>query len=191
MVTASNFHKIITGTGKLSKQSDDYIYELLASCIRPDEVTFEGNFHTDRGEALEPEARGLFAEKMNLEVRTAGFVKMDDTPVGCSPDGLIYRGQKLVSGLEIKCPIGRNHVKYLVEGVLPDQYRAQVHGSMYVTGLDSWYFMSYCQGFRPFIFKVERDDYTRQLGESIDLFIDKYQELYFEHIDMLAGKEAA
>lgn len=174
-ITASNLKKILTPTGQLSKQSEDYIYELCAACVRPDEIVFEGNFHTDRGNELEPVARELFIERTGYDVRQVGFVTHDDSPVlGCSPDGLIYENDIPVAGLEIKCPLGKNHARYLVEGVLPAEYKAQVHGSMVVTGLDVWHFMSFNPGFEPFIIEVKRDAYTEKLGEAMVNFAKYY-----------------
>ena len=45
--TASEFSRIITETGKDSGQWDDYAIELVAQCLRPDEVAWTGNRHTD------------------------------------------------------------------------------------------------------------------------------------------------
>lgn len=174
-ITASNLKKILTPTGQLSKQSEDYIYELCAACVRPDEIVFEGNIHTDRGNELEPVARELFAERTGFDVRTVGFVTHDISPVlGCSPDALIYEGGVPVAGLEIKCPLGKNHARYLIEDVLPSEYKAQVHGSMVVTGLNVWHFMSFNPGFEPLMLKIERDSYTDKLAEAMVNFAKDY-----------------
>ena len=87
-LTASNFDRLITPkTGKPSAQQEDLIIELCCSCLRPDEITFEGNFHTDRGEALEPEARDLFMEMTGKKVLEVGFIRCKKPPIGCSrPD---------------------------------------------------------------------------------------------------------
>ncbi|MEG2328275.1 MAG: YqaJ viral recombinase family protein [Akkermansia sp.] len=189
-ITASNLKKILTPTGAMSKQSEDYVYELCASCVRPDEVVFEGNLHTDRGNALEPVARELFVERTGFDVRQVGFVTHDDSPVlGCSPDGLVYRDGVPVAGLEIKCPLGKNHARYLYEGVLPSEYKAQVHGSMVVTGLDSWWFMSFNPGFEPFVIEVKRDGYTDKLGDAMVSFAKDYLAKMKVIIPVITGKE--
>ena len=191
--TASQFSRLLTPTGKDSSQWDDFALELIAQCIRPDEIEWEGNRHTDRGNELEPEARDLFAELMDLELREVGFVTRDDEVIGCSPDSLVYlpNSRKPIAGLEIKCPLGKNHARYLVDGVLPASYRPQVHGSMAVTGLDHWYFMSYCPGLAPFITRVDRDDYTAKLSDALDRFLIYYAARRKEILPRLLGKEAA
>lgn len=176
-ITASRLDCILTPLGKESKaeKSEDYIYELCSSCIWFDEVTFEGNRYTDHGNEYEPAAREEFIKRTGFDVREVGFVTHDDCHVlGCSPDGLIYKDDKPIAGLEIKCPFGKNHVKYLINGELPSKYKQQVHGSMVVTGLDCWYFMSYCEGFKPLILKVERNEYTYAIGEAMISFANRY-----------------
>lgn len=172
--TASNFDRIITPTGNDSSQWSSYAIELCASCLRPDEIAWEGNRHTDRGEELEPKARDLFTELTGLDVRQVGFVTRDDGIVGCSPDALIYDGDEIVAGLELKCPLAKNHAAYLLAGVLPPEYKPQVHGSMAVTGLDEWWFMSYCPGLAPFKLKVERDEFTEKVSDALDRFLIFY-----------------
>lgn len=166
----------------------DYATELVAECIRPDEDGFMGNRHTDRGEELEPEARELFAKVMGVKVKEIAFVTRDDEIVGCSPDSLIISNGKYVAGLEIKCPLPKNHAKYLVGNCLPNDYKQQVHGSMAVTGLDYWYFMSYCQGMKPFILRVERDSYTDLVSDALDRFLVFYADHRKKLLPMLIIK---
>jgi hypothetical protein len=170
--TASKFSRIFTESGKDSSQWEDFAVKCVADCIRPDMMEFEGNKHTDRGNALEPAARAQFQERMGLSVTEVGFITRDDGVIGCSPDGLIHQGGQLIAGLELKCPTAENHAKYVLAGKLP--YVAQVHGGMAVTGLNYWYFMSYCEGLAPFILRVERDDYTEKLSDALDRFLAYY-----------------
>ena len=232
--TASNFDRLITPTGKDSSQWDDYALELCAQCIRPDEIAWEGNAHTDRGNELEPEARGEFERIMNLAVDEVGFVTRADEVIGCSPDGLVgdwqihgglpptgmlsrtkelpaiddaghclcdeagtlvtslrYEVFHPIAGLELKCPLSKHHARYLIDGELPAKYRPQVHGSMAVTGLRHWYFMSYCPGLAPFITRVDWDDYTDKMADVLDRFLVFYAARRKALLPRLMGKEAA
>jgi len=111
--------------------------------------TFHGG-SMEQGTLREDEARAWFALDQNVDVRQVGFITTDDGKMGCSPDGLMDDG-----GLEIKCPEPHTHVGYLLAGDLPAKYRAQVYGSMLVTGLPRWRFLSYCRGFPPLLLTVE------------------------------------
>lgn len=180
LLTASNMGRLLTPkTGKPSTAQDELLLELLGSCVRPDEEAFAGNIHTQRGEDLEPEARKVFEEVTGKQVLEVGFIRSTRFPIGCSPDGLIGNTvDTATSGLEIKCPLAKNHIKYFMDGTCPAMYLGQVHGGMAVTGLKSWYFMSYCPGFRPFITLIHRDAYTERLEQEIVTFCQKYSQQY-------------
>jgi len=175
--TASNFKKIITpAKAEYSKQASSYMRDLLVECFCPTYQEFLGNKWTERGTELEPEARRAFIEHTGHLVDEVAFVTSErwQHVVGCSPDGLIKHAGEYISGVEIKCPSPFTHAAYIEEGVLPDEYKAQVHGSMVVTGLNQWHFWSYFPGLRPFHLVVYRDDFTARLEASIDRFIVEY-----------------
>jgi hypothetical protein len=180
--TASNFKRILTPAKvELAAARWTYMDELIAECYWPELNTWEGNFWTDRGEELEPIARAEFAKRTGMTVKEIGFITRDDQIVGCSPDGLIVDADgKWIAGLEMKCPAPKTHVQYVREGVLPDAYKAQVHGSMAVTGLDTWHFFSYCPRLQPFHLVVTRDAYTERLSKALDTFLIEYQEVLAE-----------
>src|SRR5258708_2510391 len=85
---------------------------------------------TEEGQILEDEARRWYAFEGNETLYNVGFCEGDDRRCGCSPDALI--GEH--GGLELKAPQPTNHVRYLLDGILPKDYAAQVHFSMFVTG---------------------------------------------------------
>lgn len=169
--TASCFDKIITPkTGKLSAQADGYIDHLIDEIVRPEaERGFGGNWHTERGNELEPEARDLYALIHDVTLRQVGLVLSDCGRMGCSPDALVNSD----GGLEAKAPDGPTHVGYLRGGILPAKYRTQVHGSLVVTGRDWWDFISYCPGYRPLIVRTYPDDFTKQVASAMSEFLDR------------------
>lgn len=178
--TASNFDKIITARkGELSKGADAYISELIAECFVQDDERMP-TFWEQRGLELEPQARKAFTELTGLTIKPVGFVtRQEDNGVeivGCSPDALVMDGNVIISGLETKCPKASTHVQYMRDGILPEAYIQQVHGSMAITGFDHWHFFSFYPGFQPFHLRVERDDYTEKLSAALDEFIIMYQE---------------
>jgi YqaJ-like viral recombinase domain len=177
-LTASNASKIITAGGEPSKQRIAYLDELISDCFCPGQNAWHGNANTDRGTAMEPLARAAFERRMSLEVEEVGFVTREDEAIGCSPDGLISRGSgNYIAGLEIKCPLPKTHFRYLLEGVLPNTYKPQVHFSMMVTGLP-WHFFSYCPGMKPLHLFIEPDSYTSNLTTVVKEFMSKYKELW-------------
>lgn len=191
-ITASAAERLLTAGGKDSSQWENHAIELIAECIRPDELpAWTGNANTDRGNELEGEARDVFAAWIGHDVRQVGFVTRPDGVVGCSPDALVYNEAGVpVAGVEIKCPLAKNHISYIVEGGLPAKYRPQVHFSMAVTGLP-WWFISYCQGMVAHIVEVQPDSYTEKMADAIDRFVIYYAERRRQLLPMLTGKGGA
>lgn len=175
--TASKFDTIITATGKPSTQAAGYIRELIAECFCPDFKMWFGNAYTERGTEVEPEAREAFSTHTGLKLEQVGFVLAKDGICGCSPDSLIVDADgKYIAGLEIKCPAPKTHVGYVLDGVLPNEYKQQVHGSMVITGLTEWHFWSYFPGMKPFHIIVKADQYTEDVASQLTKFVAQYKE---------------
>lgn len=146
-------------TGKLLKSYDDLIWQLVYERMTGTPV--EGAFGQalQWGTDVEPFARDAYELETGNTVVEVAFVQHPKYPfVGASPDGLV--GEK--SGLEMKCPKSPIiHLQRFITG-MPDEYVPQVQGCMWVTGRDTWSFVSYdprmVESHRIFIQEIERDD---------------------------------
>lgn len=177
--TASNFDRIVTASGGMSSQADQYCNECVAEWITGESASdFAGNTDTERGHLFEPDARAEFEFQTDIEVHQVAFVYKDKKKlVGCSPDGLIQLSPRKHAGVEIKCPRATIHVSYLVGGAIPKKYLPQVQGSMWICGADHWHFVSYHQNYDPLIVRVERDEkFSKVLDRTVPLFIEKMLE---------------
>lgn len=187
--TASRFSDIITpAKGEYSKGAKKYMRELIADCFTTDlPPAFTGNRWTDRGTENEGPARIAFQAHTGLDVQQVGFVLHDNGFVGCSPDSLIYDAVtwEPVAGLEIKCPSPATHVETVLDGEMPAEHKPQVHGSMYITGLDEWHFWSFCPGMKPFHQIIYRDEYTAKVGAAVEQFIIEFAPYRAEAISRL------
>ncbi len=167
VVTASNAHRILTPSGKASEQAETYMCELLAERLtgKPTE-TYESEWMI-RGKETEDEARSWYEFHTDRTVRQVGFIyKDEDRLVGCSPDGLYECG-----GLEIKCPKAGTHVGYMYKPEVPMKYRPQPQFSLWVTGLDTWEWLSYHPDLDSVIIPVRRDEaYIRILEAAVNTF---------------------
>ncbi|MGV1047651.1 MAG: lambda exonuclease family protein [Solirubrobacterales bacterium] len=155
VVTASEFDSLLTPKfkPKEGKGVETYLARKLAErWIGP--LPGFMSVDMDLGVILEDEAKPYYTLTTGEEIQNVAFITDNSGKVGCSPDGLIGAD----GGIEIKCPEPTNHVKYLLAGTLPDDYAAQVHGSMYVTGRKWWKFMSYRRNFPPLIITIERNE---------------------------------
>jgi putative phage-type endonuclease len=153
-VGASSIDKIITTKGEPSKSRTDYMMTLCAERLTGKQEFNQPTLAMLNGIEREAEARSLFEMAHDIEVQQVGLIYTDDKSAHCSPDGLIGDN----SGIEIKNPISKTHIKYLLDDKLPTEYFCQVQFSLLVSGRGSWFFMSHYPGIRPFIIEVQRDE---------------------------------
>jgi hypothetical protein len=175
--TCSRFDKIITAAKALPSASQDtLINELIAeSVLPPEQGMIRGPITADmeQGIILEAEARCRYEmEYATAPVSEVGFIISDCGRFGGSPDALVGD----VGGVEIKCPNPVTHVGYVRAGTLPNDYKAQVHGYMAVTGRDWWDFFSYSRRFPVFHMRVTRDGFTAKLADELASFCEKYNQ---------------
>lgn len=187
-VTASELKNLLTPQFSIRKGEMPltYLYKKVAEGFRGKPLEDEdfSTFNTENGQMLEDEARKFYCFNFDhAKLVDAGFVEHDDGRFGCSPDALVGDD----SGLEIKCPMSKTHVKYLLNGTLPDDYAPQVHGSIYATGRKSWQFMSYARHFPPFVLTVERDEaICAKIKQALDGFyagFDAAMDLLKQHAE--------
>jgi hypothetical protein len=172
--TASSFDKIIQPKKMLLSASvDDLIAELIAQKLTPMSMVPEGFISKPmlNGIAMEPEARSWYAMERGIDVQRVGFCTTDDGRFGASPDALCDQDGLI----EIKSPLAKTHVRYLMDGELPSEYRCQVHGELLVTGRAWADFVSYCPPLPPFIVRVVPDDFTKALADCLEKFWTKYE----------------
>jgi len=206
VITASEFGKIITPSGTKSASANEYMGKLIAEHLTGEQQDNYCSDDMAMGNELEPKARSFFEVIESVKVDKVGMVYKDsDKAIACSPDGLI-RHDKIIflgenqneqwhinqskylfmnknkaiweyhHGLEIKCPKLANHISYVISDQMPKKYIPQVQGSMWVTGADSWWFMSYHPDYKPLIIFVERDDaYIEKMEEIILSFSELLQ----------------
>jgi len=136
------------------------------------------NIPVQRGNALEDEARRYYEQRTGTKVHQVGFITHDSGGFGCSPDGLcLYKMFEEVSsnpcreefshGIEIKCPMPETHMRYLLDGKLPDDYLMQIEMSLAVTGLNRWDFLSYCPGEAQLLLTIYRTEDTDKLEAGL------------------------
>ena len=172
VVTASNFSKLITSKARASRQQSAYMETLIQEQISNKRAESFSNNWIERGNELEPDARIMYELAKGVNVRETGLIyKNNDKLVSCSPDGLMPD-----RGLEIKCPAPKTHFNYLRKNKLPTTYIHHVQGSMWVTGLKTWDFMSYCPAYKPLIITIDADlAFHKQLEIIINSFLKEME----------------
>lgn len=153
--TASNFDKILTSEGKVSKQRRAFMLQLVAERLRID-FDSVSTAAMDAGRVMEPEAVRWYEFTQGVETEPIGFCTLDDGTAGASPDRFVCENGQL----EIKCPLPKTQLGYLLDphkrGAYPD-YMVQVQGQLWITGRQWCDVVSYSQMLPPAIVRVERD----------------------------------
>lgn len=170
--TATGFENIVTATGKKSASYIKYMAELIEESILGGGDTFKSGF-MERGNQLEPQARAAYEFLTGNDVIQVGGVYLnEDREVMVSPDGLI---PSLKKGLEIKCTKMSTHIRYLLEGGVPAEYVIQVQANLWVTGYETWDFVSYCPEYQKqtlYLFTAARDEkLMKAFDEHIPQFV--------------------
>jgi hypothetical protein len=173
--TASMFHKIVTGTGKLSKQARGYAYFLVAEKLLNESLDSLDHLEwIGRGKELEPQAVKLYEFQNDVETAPIGFITSDDGRVGCTPDRLIVGKE---AALELKCPAPHTHVGYLLDGFGLD-YVPQAQGQLLVGEFDFVDRYSYHPRMPPVLCRTYRDSaYIGTLADALDEFCDMLDEM--------------
>lgn len=175
--TASCFSKIITpARGEYSKQADDYACQLVSELYDPTYGQDDDGFKTSamkNGTILEPEARAFYQLHRNADVDEVGLCTTDDGRFGSSPDGLVGDD----GCVEIKSVIAKTQIAYIAKGVLPNEYKPQCHGHLFVTGRKWCDFFSYSPGLPPFLIRITPDGFTKKLEVALNHFHDELNAL--------------
>lgn len=121
------------------------------------------------GHEVEPFAREAYELETGNVVIPCGFIRHPQHDfTGASPDGLIATD----GSLEIKCPIDRVVQLQRWRDGLPDEYRPQIQGQLWVTGRQWCDFVSYHpelpEQFRFMRIRVQRDpEYIAALESAV------------------------
>jgi len=170
--SGSGFNKIITPkTGKLSAQSDQYIAELIDQEV---DGFGEGymSYWMERGLWMQEEAIDWYGFHTGYPVIETGFITNDDMTAGASPDGLVDS----MGVVEVKAPKGSTHVKWFLNGGLPDEHKPQCHAELLLSERKWLDFVSYHPSYKPLLVRVRPDDYTKLVAVALDQFIVRLAE---------------
>jgi len=167
-ITGTRFKSLVAGESTTTYK--DLVTNIACEIITGKQEENYVSADMEKGIELEPVARNLYEELFGIKVAQIGFIIPDeDTPyhewVGISPDGILPDN----GILEIKCPKFKTHLGYIEDNKLPAEYRHQVQGQLFVTGLDYCDFMSFAENMKPFIIRVYPD---RELFKEFERRLD-------------------
>lgn len=181
--TASKFATVMAkGEGKTRSE---YMRKLAGEILTGEPQEAFSNGHTDRGNAMEDEARQHYAFVEVAEIQRVGFIRNGNK--GASPDSLVGNN----GGLEIKTALPHIQIDRLERDRLPPEHKAQVQGNLWLSEREWWDFVSYWPKLPILTVRVYRDeDYIKTMADEIDRFNDELAALV-ERIRHYGVKEAA
>ena len=170
--TGSRFADVLARnkkTGEPLKAYHDLIWQVAVERMTGQAIEGPQGFALQWGADVEPYAREAYELATGNIVTETGFIAHPDYPfAGASPDGLIGDD----GTLEMKCPKSSIvHVQRFIDG-LPDDYRPQVQGQLWVTRRKWSDFVSFDprmpESLRLLKIRVNRDDaYIETLQNAV------------------------
>jgi predicted phage-related endonuclease len=176
--TASCFVDIISAgvNGKPLKARSDYLMKLVVERITGQPTESASSMSMAWGTDCEPFARKEYEAQSGNIVKEVGFAKHPTHLwVGASADGVCGKG-----GIEIKSPHNSAiHLATWRDG-MPKHHQAQVHGVMWVLGLEWMDFCSFDPRMPPelrlYVERVARNDgYIKDLEDKVLTFLAEVQ----------------
>jgi putative phage-type endonuclease len=179
-ITASRFKDVMTnGRGNApSKTAESYMIELAIESVTGKSLPFFENDAMRHGTETEPQARAMYEFISGNDVTEVAFIEHNEF-VGVSPDGIIGNDGLI----EIKCPTTKTQVeRYLNSVGLPDDYKWQVHGQIWVAEREWCDFLSFDDRIdsaaQYLCTRVYRDEkMIKELSDKVDIFTTNLQEM--------------
>lgn len=173
--TASMFATVLAKgktPGSASVTRRDYIYRLAGEIITGEMHEGYTNGHMERGHALEPEARDLYAFMRDAEPQLVGFIR--NGRAGASPDSLIGADGLL----EIKTKLPHLLIAAMFRDDMPPEHRAQCQGQLWVAERDWLDIAIYWPGLPLVTHRIGRDEtYISALGNAVRAFNEELDEV--------------
>jgi len=167
--TASNFHRILTPSGKPSTQATDYLHGLLAERMMGHPLVEHVSLWMQRGQDLEAEAVLYYELQRECATERLGFCTNDAGTIGASPDRLVGEDGLL----EIKVPKDSTHVGYLLAEPVDKAYYPQIQGQLWIAERQWLEILSYHPELPPALVRVERDeDFIARLAAATTAFAE-------------------
>lgn len=164
--TASNFAAIrAKGEGKTRRS---YMMKLIGEIMTGEPSENFTNSHMERGHEMEPDARNLYAFRLDVEPVQVGFIR--NGRKGASPDSLV--GTNGMS--EIKTKLPHLQAEVLLADRVPPEHLAQCQGNLWVAEREWIDFVSYWPRMPLFVKRVYRDEaYIKMLSSDVDAFLNE------------------
>jgi len=168
------------------KIQDTLMYEIISERMSQNEIIELNTPAVIRGNELEPFAIQAASGERDLNFTTCGMLASEKIEnFKFSPDAIYQLDDKVIGGLETKCPNGKKHIEYLLNDEVPREHFWQVIGPMILSADVQWWdFASYDDRNydRPlFMIRTQRDDVidlVEKARKEIESFLSRVNEIH-------------
>jgi hypothetical protein len=165
--TASEFSTVLARgrSGGESKTRRTYMLKLAGEILTGEPMESYSNANMERGKAMEPEARNLYAFLVDDELARVGFIQ--NGAKGCSPDAFVGPSGML----EIKTAFPHILIDYHTRNDFPPEHVAQCQGALWVAEREWIDLAVYWPKLPLFVRRVYRDEaYITALAVAVNDF---------------------
>lgn len=165
--TASEFATVMAKgrSGGDSKTRQTYLYKLAGEIITGQPMESFSNAHTERGHAMEAEARSAYEFLYDADCERVGFIRSGRK--GASPDSLIGANGMV----EIKTKLPHLMIETLLRGEFPPEHKAQCQGQLWIAERDWIDLAIYWPGLPIMITRAHRDEtFITELSTAVTQF---------------------
>jgi hypothetical protein len=182
VLTSTAIKTLITPTLKLADNDKTraHVYEVAAQRITGRTEDSYMSFDMMRGHAEEILAREIYVKHYSPVVE-CGFITNDKLGfmLGYSPDGLVGEDGLI----EVKSAKAKIQVQRMADGLMPAEHYAQVQTGLWVTGRKWCDFISYSNGMKMMVVRVDADlAYHALIEQSATIFEAKVAEVITSYV---------
>lgn len=158
---------------RYSAERETYLWEVICERLTGRTADHFVNDAMLWGTENEPLAVAAYENRTQTIVESVGFAIHPRIKwFGSSPDGLI--GTE--GCLEVKCPTSATHLRWIIDGVVPDEHIAQMKAEMSCAERQWCDFVSYDprmpKELRLFVRRLERDEaMIQELEREVEIFL--------------------
>jgi hypothetical protein len=172
--TASMFATVMASGkgGGPSLTRAKYMRELVGERLTGEANEGYSNAYMERGKAMEPEARALYAFLHDEPLQQVGFIRNGNR--GCSPDSLAG-----TSGMvEVKTALPHILIETLIADRAPPEHTPQCQGALWVAEREWIDLVIYWPKLPLFVKRAYRDEpYIASMAKAVSLFNEELDEL--------------
>ena len=168
------------------KGLETYCKELVAEYLSEAPRDVYTNPDLERGNLLEAQAREYCSILTGIDYQEIGFVEINEH-YGISPDGVVFKGDKIIDSIEIKCHSDKVFLELLLSEEIDTKYLMQMQMQMLAMETKSCLYFAYNPNIKPYYF-MKRVYADKEIQDKLQKGIEKGIELIEGYLNEYKSK---